>query len=70
MVAQTEQVDLATAIGICTPWMDAKSLEVAMYIETSADGLKQAIINDTTSDWLNNLLAPGVSIRGFLIGEL
>ena len=70
MVAATEQVDFATAIGMCTPWMDAKVVEVSMYIETAADGLKQAIINDTSSEWLNNLLAPGVSIRGYLIGEL
>ena len=62
--------DQGAAVALGTPFMANLSTETNNYIELSDGSLATAITDDTTTAWLDNLIAPGVTIRAGLLAEL
>ena len=70
MIAATQtNGDMAAAILLGTLWMDKYTLDVAAYIKQSTPTLASKVSVDTET-WLDNMIAPGVTIRMFILGEL
>ena len=71
VVAATETAgDIAAAVALTTPYIEDLETEVQQYIEASSSNLSTAIASDTGHSWLDNPLAPGVTVRMFILGEL
>lgn len=69
LYAQTQQVDIGSAIVATTPFIEDIATELALYIEDGSPVLAQAITNGTEG-WLDNPVAPGLTIRDFILGEI
>jgi len=71
LVMQTERLDkISDAVALCTPWLLKNKNAQDLFVELGAPALVQAISADSKTEWLNNEIAPGVSIRMYLVSEL
>ena len=69
-IAATQQVDTSEAVQLGRAFFDDHQIAIANYIESGGDALIQGVEGDNTHVWLNNQIAPQVTIRAFLLNEL
>ena len=74
LIAQTELVDIATAEWLGFNFLDQYTMQVQQYRDWDRQPLIDSISNHDTSlgdsFWLDNLIAPWITVRLYLVGEL